>query len=521
MKLAVLLFAANLAHAATMYHVAGVVVNSETGAPLSRAIVAMQTGINGPVIARQVTGPDARFSFELPQGAYRLWAGTGDVMEFYGQRSPDVLVGTSVMTSPGQDTSNLVFRWYPVSAISGRVVDESGEPVENALIQLLAERTYAGRRTINTFGWSHTDDRGEYRFGRIVGGTYYLAVTAEPWYTRGARLRTSDPVSSAAYAPVCYPNTSEPSRAAPIVVKPGEEAKADFSLRTVTGAMVTVTYEWRESMSGLVSLIREGIGGSDGYERQERAAGGMQILRGVPPGRYLVRLTATEGQDHFSAHQWIDVNGADVEVKLELHAAPLVSGRLEWKNAATRPKGTILLTLSPEDPGVRGVSAAVHADGAFAFPPVLAGRYRLSLSSSGPSFAVDFRADGADVHDGVLTLTEDESVTLHVPFSGDVGTVRGFVLRDDKPVEGMMVVLAPVTESTNRLAYHGFQTDSDGSFDFENRPAGEYYLFAVDDVNLEYTNPAAIRAYCAHARRVRVEGARTITERIGILTPAR
>jgi hypothetical protein len=37
-----------------------------------------------------------------------------------------------------------------------------------------------------------------------------------------------------------------------------------------------------------------------------------------------------------------------------------------------------------------------------------------------------------------------------------------------------------------------FQTDSDGSFDYKDVPAGDYVLFAVEDTSFEYANPAAV-----------------------------
>jgi hypothetical protein len=74
----------------------------------------------------------------------------------------------------------------------------------------------------------------------------------------------------------------------------------------------------------------------------------------------------------------------------------------------------------------------------------------------------------------------------------------------DMPVEGVWAVLAPVSLPTNWTLYHGFQTDSDGSFDWPDVPAGDYFLFAAKVPALEYTNPAALGPYLTAAERVTV-----------------
>lgn len=214
--------------AADLYRVAGIVINSETGASLPRArVVVLRTGTTR-VVATQTIGLDGRFGFELPQGKFNLLAGTRDVQQSFGIRTPDSRIGTSIVTGPDHDTSNLTFRWFPPGGISGKVMDEAGEPVESALVQLLHSTVVAGRRVVATMGWVRTDDRGEFRFGPLRGSSYLLAVTGTPWYSRRRVFppTPSDSAPSLAYAPVYYPSTSDISRARPIVLRPGQEVRA-------------------------------------------------------------------------------------------------------------------------------------------------------------------------------------------------------------------------------------------------------------------------------------------------------
>jgi hypothetical protein len=504
--------------AADLYHLGGIVVDTETGSPLPRArVVVLRTGTT-QVVARQTTGADGKFGFDLPPGKFNLQAGIRDLVQAYGVRAPDSRVGTSIITGPDQDTSNLIFRWFPPGAISGKVLDEAGEPVESALVQLLRSTVVNGHRVVNTSGWVRTDDRGEYRFGSLSGGSFFLAVTGTPWYSsRGVYdVQASHP--PLAYNPVYFPSTSDLSSAAPLMLKPGQEAHADFRLAIVSGATLSVKHDAPREMRGSIGLMTEGIGGRDGFQRQDSFTGGLPVhtFASVPPGRYLVRVTGTLGTSDFSARRSIDVNGSDVTIELDVRPVPAVSGTVKLKNAAAKPGRTLLASLVREDTGA-AISTVVRADGSFVFPSVAVAKYRPAIRGMDGYFASEIHVEGAEFHAGVVDLVEGESVTIRMVASDEIGRLQGFVMRGDVAIEGVMVVLAPADASTDQLRYRGFQTDSDGSFDFQNVPAGDYLLLAVEDTGLEYANPSAMRPYLSKAKPVHIEAHCVYSERIPLV----
>jgi hypothetical protein len=79
-----------------------------------------------------------------------------------------------------------------------------------------------------------------------------------------------------------------------------------------------------------------------------------------------------------------------------------------------------------------------------------------------------------------------------------------------------MVAMIPENQTNDPIYYRGFQTDSDGSFDFQNVPPGDYRIFAVDDVELEYANPVAMRPYRQSGKPIKVEAQSSYTENIDI-----
>jgi hypothetical protein len=502
------------ASAADLYPVAGVVTNALTNSPIPHAQVYLfRTGTrrpNQPFIA----GENGRFSFNVPEGSYTLHAGTRNGLENYGENNPDSPLGSAVIAGPGKDTAHLVFKFYPTGSISGKVLDDAGEPVENALLQLVRSSVVAGRRVTTTARWERTNDRGEYRFGGIPGGArYYITVTGEPWYEKGNAWENSSPAASVAYLPVYYPNTTEASHALPLALKAGGEEHADFTMRPAAGATLRVSHDAPQGSTGMVSLIYKGLAGTDSFQQQQtlmvRPGRAMaQNLSGVPPGTYTVRVTANNGGTELMGTKEISVNGSEVAVEIALHPVASVSGRLQFKEPTKKPAGSVVLVLTR--PGTT-YTASVREDGSFRFSNVMPGKYQAGLRS--PAGYVVASATAARTDGGVsVEVAEGDQVSLALAASDETGNLEGFAKSGEQAIGGVMVVLAPAPgEPAGRLA-RAFQTESDGSYDLRNVPAGKYLLFAIEDTGIEYATAEAVRPFPAGAKPVTIEAHKSLME---------
>ena len=64
------------------------------------------------------------------------------------------------------------------SVISGRVLDEFGEPVADAMVNAMRSAWTAGRRKLQPTGRSaQTNDLGQYRIYGLPPGDYYVSAT--------------------------------------------------------------------------------------------------------------------------------------------------------------------------------------------------------------------------------------------------------------------------------------------------------------------------------------------------------
>jgi hypothetical protein len=507
-KIKIVSFAAIFASLAVgqTFRVSGTVVDSESGAPLTRTRVVL-TG--GPASEQSMITSDGRFSFDVPKGKYTLLASHRGFGESYGQ----TLSGnsdSSIITGPDLDTTNLVLRWRAPVAIHGRILDEDGEPVFDATVELFVEALSGGKRHIISLGRAESDELGNYSWSSLPGGTYYLAAVGEPWYfsyeaARNDLTEAGKPPSP--YALTYFPSGNDARAATPLILHPGADVEANFTLRPAVGSNLHCVCP-SSPCTGLLTLNSVGIGGAETLVRTTDVAQ-TNMIPGVQPGRYVVRYTGTDG----NMRKEIEVARADVTVEVLPKPAPTLTGKVTFQNRQDWPRHSVFVALTDEATG-EAVATALDANGNFFWPTVPVSHVRLSLAGADGLYITRMSVDGASANGGLIEVVDGAQVHVSLTANGETGRVNGFVMNRDKPVPMVMVVLAPAMVSTDPSRYHGFQTDSDGSFDFATIPVGDYVLFAVENQEFEYANAEAVRPYLAIGKHVRIGGDGVHTERI-------
>jgi Carboxypeptidase regulatory-like domain len=484
------------ASAAQAYRITGVVVNSTTGRQLSQVhlIVTDERGNSRP--REFTTGSDGRFFFDgLPEGSWTLTAERKSyVRQSYGQHAA-MGAASSVITGPEGVSEDLTFRLEPPAAIGGKVTDERGEPVPGVHMQLVIQVPGTGRPFYRVRQVIATDDLGEYRIWDIPAvNCYLLAMSQLPLFAG-----TQEPVG---FAPQYYRDSSDPQTATVIPLKPGDDFRADFILRRTRGVSVGIKGDSgiRDGNAAeLLILLGQGPHGSE-VSAGTLSPGEGRTFFNVMPGRY--KLVIGDVGSTFATSRWIDVGSEDVTVTLPFANPPDVTatvrvadGPADLLNAATLR----LYMFGDTGNNTRPLQSGEEVR----FPAMAAGHYRITLGAPG-LYIRSVSARNAKVQDGLLDLPETGPVQLQIVAGADGGHVQGKLRSQGKPLSGAQVVLAPRTASQNPDDYHGYQSDSDGTFDFKAVKPGHYILFASTDWQLDFADPAAIRPYMESGKPVEV-----------------
>ena len=493
----------------------GQVLNAVTGEPLKKANLNLQrTDMTPDVISLPTsysTSSDASGKFamkDIEPGKYRLGVTrNGFVATSYGARGPN-RPGTTLSLSRGQNMKDVIFRLTPHGVVTGRVVDEDGEPVAYVRVNLMAYRYQQGRKQLSFAGGGSTDDLGEYRIFGVAPGKYFLSATASNQTMAFAQDRSAAPPPEEDYVPTYYPGTTEVTTATQLEVTAGGQLR-DIALRLSKAHTVHVKGHVSYSLPGrqrvMVYLLprNSGMGGFPGFRPSQIDAKGEFDIRGVAPGPYYLTAVINDGTKSYQARAPVDVGSASIE-KANLTIGPgiEVTGHVGVEGTNTEDLSNLRLMLQTREPsGIMfgGFSQSRLDDSrAFKLQDVSAGLFILVVMGLPPGFYVkSVHSDQTDVLASGLS-TETQPPPLDVLLSPNAAQVTGSVQNPstNAPMPGATVVLIPQeNERKDQQNYYKQVTsDQNGAFTFKDVPPGEYKVFAWEDVEMgAYMDPDFIK----------------------------
>src|SRR3954462_13701069 len=156
----------------------GRVVAADTGQPIRRALVR----ISAPELRESrttSTDPEGRYEFrDLPAGRYNVNASKGAFVTLsYGQTRP-FEQGRPLQLLDKQTVEKIDFALPRGSIITGRVIDEYGDPVAAAQIApMRMQFSPQGRRPAPSGRFVSADDVGEFGVLGLPPGEYFVSAT--------------------------------------------------------------------------------------------------------------------------------------------------------------------------------------------------------------------------------------------------------------------------------------------------------------------------------------------------------
>lgn len=493
----------------------GKVLHVASGEPVKKADVMLRRadrnpGTEGAAPTTYSTSTDAGGKFamkDIEPGKYRLSVSrAGFVTAEYGSRG-SMRSGTTLSLEAGQRLQEVNFRLTPHGVITGRVLDEDGDPVAFVQVATMRYRYNQGRKQLMGFGATSTNDLGEYRIFGIAPGKYYLSATYRPRSMFETTMdRSSTPQPDEEYVPTYYPGTTDPASATAVEVLPGGQIRGmDFTLSKthtvrVRGQVKNLAAERQQNVR--VTLTpRDRMGFFDMSQTTVRDRQGHFELRGVAAGAYYLAAVLFDGDRSLSARQAVDVGSANVEnIVLTLAPGVELAGRVRVDGQSPAGLSSIRLMLQPYDPGVLygGVSMGrVKVDGSFTLTDVGTERYRLYAQNLPEGYYVKSVRLGEDeALEAPIDLSRGGG-PLDVVLGANAGEVNGAVMNaKQEPTPGATVVLIPQSAKRREGGqfYKMVTTDQYGQFTIKGVEPGEYKAFAWEDVEMgAYMDPEFVK----------------------------
>jgi protocatechuate 3,4-dioxygenase beta subunit len=502
----------------------GRVMTSDGGQPLRRAVV--RIGAPELRVARTaLTDADGRYDFrDLPAGRYSITASKPTfVSSSYGQTVPDG-PGRPIALSDNQTADNVDIRLLRGAVITGRIVDEFGEPVPNAAVTALRRQYQQGQsRLLPSGDRAQANDIGEYRVFGLAPGQYYLSSTVQA-LTLAMPVGNSVDVSgqNSGYAPTFYPGTPDAASAQKVTVGAAQTlsgvdiALTPTRLATITGS--AVDSEGRPIAGSVFATPRGsgvglGVGGVGGPLRED----GTFTIPNVPPGEYVLRANAARnggvviGLPQFSVAV-VNVTGDDVS-GVRLAPVPLVtiSGRISFDDqgaARSLNPSMIRVVAQPVNAddfagigvGAGGPSRPAKDDFTFELKNA-PGRIGLIaiIQPAGPANTWrlnSIRVNGADVTDGGFDVGSQPVSGIEIEMTNRLQQVAGTVTdARGEAVKDYTIVLFSQDRAkwkvTNRYFAIGRPGD-DGRFRVSTLPPGEFYAIALDGLSADWEDPETL-----------------------------
>lgn len=500
------------------YRIAGTVVSKADTHPLARARILVRDALDRRKFQSMVTSEDGKFEFSgLPVGKYSLeGAKRGFISAAYDQHDQ---FSTAIVTGAGLDTESLVLRLAPDAVITGKILDEVGDPVRHATVLLYYVNHSGGVDQIQQALNAQTDDQGMYEMTPLIPGTYFLSASAAPWYavhpnsegsdsaTEGqtASTATIDRSLDVAYPVTYYPDVLEAESATPIPVRGGDRVQVDVHMNPVP-ALRLLFHIRGDDKNGFAypQLQQPAFDGSAAVQTSggRMVSPGLLELTGIPAGRYNVRIEGggsglqMNGVDLSKDGEEIDTSSGEalstVKVSVHVPGEPTFPSRLF---IGLRSGRRVIAAWQP-----------INLKGEVELDQIAPGRYEVVVAGATKPYSIaHIASEAGEVSGHTLTVAAGSSPSLSLTLVAGSVEVQGTVKRAGKAFAGAMVVLVPKDPEIDHDLFRRDQSDLDGTFSLHGVIPGSYSLLAIENGwDLDWSKPGVIAAYRKQGRTIQV-----------------
>ena len=447
--------------------------------------------MEGRFIRMTTTDVSGRYEFaDLPAARYTVMASKGGYVQVsYGQ-TRSLEAGRPVEILDGRTVDDVDFALPPGAVLIGRVVDEFGDPAEEARVAILRAQNIDGvRRLIQVGNGSQTNDLGDFRLYGISPGDYYLSADASNRVV-GPPPDTGEPPI---YASTYFPGTTDPAEAQRLSIETGETI-SDVIVVLVPTRKARISGTAVDSqgrpMSGQVHLMPRHFIGSGRIAGSPIGPDGSFTIERVTPGTYMLNVNGASEELAITEITVADTNLDGVRVVGT--RAVTATGRVIVDPAAAasiRPGTLEIFPTSVEAGAIMfgGLVRPVRLNPDLTFElKAWPGKTRLMVTNTPPGWTLrSVRYRGVDVTDNGIELKPGESIAdVEIELTDKLTHVVGQVTNGRRQlVTDYWVLVFPQDRDRWKPGLRYIQSgrpDQNGRFRISGLPPGDYDLVALD-----------------------------------------
>ncbi len=503
------------ASGASGYRIAGTVMSKTDRRPLFHARILLRDVKDVQKTESVVTGEDGRFEFTgLPAGKYSLnGAKRGFVSSAYDQHEQ---FSTAIVTGAGLDTETLTLKLTPAAVITGKVLDEVGEPVRHSTVTLYYDDHSGGADQIRQSRSSQTDDLGAYELTPLAPGTYFLSATAKPWYAvhpnsqeNGLHVETAavDRSLDVAYPMTYYADVADSDSATPILIQGGERVEADIHLNPVPALHLFFRASGDGRNGAEFPQLQQTV--FDGTASVQSTGGrmvspGLFEITGIPAGRYNVRIG---GQGSGIQMSGVDLSKDGEQIDTS-RAEALSSVKISVRIAGEAALPTQLTVALRSGHREAVAFQQVDSKGETELQQIPPGKYEVVVGGASKPYSISrISSAGGEVSGHTLSVAPGTSPSISLTLASGSVDVQGAVKSEGKPSAGAMVVLVPKNPEIDHDLFRRDQSDLDGTFLLRGVIPGSYTLVAIQNGwDLDWSRPGLMAAYLKRGQAIEISG---------------
>jgi hypothetical protein len=493
MRPLLLLFVSGVLLAQKPIVITGTIKDAQTDEPAARVGITLRSAATTPnaTVLGATTDAEGEFRFaDVPVGNYMVSAERpGYLRMVYPAKEARSPMAPFPIRS-GESREGVTWYVQPQAVVVGRVVDEAGDVVEMARVQVMAQGT--GQLTPQAS--SQTNDLGEFRVSGLRPGRYL--VVAE-------RMQTGGQADGKGYRATFYPSATGPESAAEIVLKAGQtSAPAQIILQRgeVFKVKGRVVGTWaRDQMAQLTLMPRRRAGTGQpalvGWSsaRGELRPDGTFEVRGAHAGEYhLVLIAFGNGRPVEMGRTPVTVAQADVEnVTLPVQMPIKVQGTMRVDGEGTASMEGVNLSLYPQEGAFGMAQGRVEANGTFQLLDVGRTAYALNLRAIPNTYVKRIMVGEKEAKGATVDFT-DGATQMEITLGTRPAKLTGTVKRESElQAPGRVILLAEGLSLTDRfmMSTPGVQpvaqVDQEGTFTFTGLAPGKYRLLALEEYQFE------------------------------------